>query len=113
MKKVEIKGEINMLVPKGDGSIMKVGICNLLITIINTPKERGLTFEEIGARSLIIRKLQEAEKKHEDYIMLEDAEYKTMVDILKIYPFGMADPALHDWLTEITNLPDSAVKLAK
>ncbi len=86
-----------------DGDSNALNYRELMMQIVRAPTDprAGAAIEEIRQALLVLDALEEAEGK--DYVVLEDAWWRTLRDKVKVYKFAFAHRAIADFVDTIEN----------
>lgn len=99
-KKIDLK-TIDMIIP-GLPKPQPLGYANQLVTILREPVgQQGITMDDILDVAPLLKKVNEHLTK--GTLILEDGEYKTIMDRLSTFRFPFVDQAVVDFITDMQN----------
>lgn len=84
------------------------GYADLFVSALNDPGKQGFTIDDVRQRVPLVAKLQKAE----DEVLLEEAEYKLLVGVMRDFRFAVITPAIIQMIDELEGAATVEVKPA-
>lgn len=110
MKKIPLK-TANIKVRGSDDPVTMAYADAFFAMLESAPRaEGGVTYSEIRARMPIIDRIENALEKDAGFLLLEDAQYKKLVDLANKHHWGIVSHAIEELIEELNNAPDVEVE---
>ena len=77
------------------------------ITVVAKQTQKGITVDEMRLRCRILDAVEKADPTHG---LIEDADHKLLVSLMKTFPFAVADKDLLGIIDAVINAKDAAVR---